>query len=378
MANDKPKHKNAEGNQEGKSDSAEKGGDSAEKPGEEALKQYWDGLKETTTGFIKEYSQPPGTVLKDYMDGMGKYLTSDYNKNNEKLYENTYKSVEELRKNPAHWLGEHTYDIASFGHDAIGELKAIQAAKGAERLGAIEGVTNLEAGGHLPEKLPEPAKPKTAESPHSPEKTPEVSPGIGEADQIPRPVRPSKLEFKTREVDMAKLSEPEARANVALRKQGWEQAKCEQVLGSAEPASFQIRTVKEGEELYRFDSKSRLDADRTKMDVPSPYWMDREAYQGLAKEFRNEQTGAWDSAGIKDRVALPCYNKADCIVKGSVLHETQGVASKCTGATESTYYYDQNNRCMIRNRSMEGGGSQLSIDSHQVQADKSGYVWSKK
>ena len=339
----------------------------------QALEEYGKGLKSSFDSFYKEYSQKPGKVLDDYVKGVTEYLTTDYNKNDRMIYANAAKSLDDFQKNPAHWLGEHTPDIAAHALHEIGP-------KGA---GAMKEVAREELQEARTLAKIEKVESAATTVKETPRLTPETPPKQW-FDEVPRR-RPGDLreprtkDFSTpREVNLDELSETENKAFPALRKQEWEVAKCEQVLSSGEPSSFKVRTIKQGEEFYRFDSKARLDADKSKMANPSAYWMDKETYDSLAREFYDAKSQSWNQEGLKSRLALPCYNKADCVVKGTAAHATDGVASKIGPATESTYYYDANNRVAIRHRGLEGGGEQISLDPKEVQVQTHSYHWSRK
>jgi hypothetical protein len=83
-------------------------------------------------------AQEPGTVLPQVVDAVVTYLTNDHNENDQKLYDDAVKAVEEIQKDPASFFGEHAVDIALSGVGAARDVAKVRAAGAAAELAAAE------------------------------------------------------------------------------------------------------------------------------------------------------------------------------------------------------------------------------------------------
>ncbi|HEU4583570.1 MAG TPA: hypothetical protein VFS67_35170 [Polyangiaceae bacterium] len=152
-------------------------------------------------------------------------------------------------------------------------------------------------------------------------------------------------------LDMDRLSASEQRAVATLRSGGYSPAKIEQILNSGK--NFAPRQFKQGEQMYAFDS-----ADYVGKDADSPFWLDKTGFQDVQARF--ERDGVWDRQGVKDYLALPCFNKADGIVQGTVARDCVGVQSTVGPATENVSYIAVDGTVVPGAPSLPGGGPQLS------------------
>ncbi len=150
---------------------------------------------------------------------------------------------------------------------------------------------------------------------------------------------------------MSRLSASDARASEILQEGGFSRDKTRQVLNSGK--DFTPRPFAKGEPLYAFDS-----ADYVGKDADSPFWLDRTAFDDVQSKFQRD--GVWDRQGVKDYLALPCFNKADGIVQGTVTRDCVGVQSTVGPATENVSYIAADGTVVRGAPSMPGGGQQLS------------------
>jgi hypothetical protein len=152
-------------------------------------------------------------------------------------------------------------------------------------------------------------------------------------------------------VDMDRLSASDQQAAMLLQGGGYSPGKTEQILNSGE--NFVPRQFKHGEPMYAFDS-----ADYVGKDADSPFWLDQTSFDNVQAKF--ERDGVWDRQGVKDYLALPCFNKADGIVQGMVARDCVGVESTVGTATENVSYIAADGTVVPGAPSLPGGGPQLS------------------
>lgn len=98
--------------------------------------EFFGGMAESISEGAKFLAQKPGTVAPQMLQGVVTYLTTDYNENNEKIYDDAVKAVDEIQKNPAKFFGKHALEIAGSAAGAAGELAGARAARTAGELGA--------------------------------------------------------------------------------------------------------------------------------------------------------------------------------------------------------------------------------------------------
>ncbi len=94
-----------------------------------ASNQFCGGMADSLSKSAKFLAQKPGTVLPQMADGLLTYLTNDYNENNQQMYDDAVKAVDELEKNPARFFGEHAVDAAmsaAGGGGPVGGLGAVR------------------------------------------------------------------------------------------------------------------------------------------------------------------------------------------------------------------------------------------------------------
>lgn len=152
-------------------------------------------------------------------------------------------------------------------------------------------------------------------------------------------------------LDMRRLSESDQQAAKILEGAGYSRPKIQQVLNSGR--EFAPRQLKQGEPMYAFDS-----ADYVGKDGDSPFWLDQSGFDDVRAKF--ERDGVWDRQGVKDYLALPCFNKADGIVQGTVARDCVGIESTVGPATENVSYTALDGTVVPGAPSLPGGGLQLS------------------
>ena len=159
--------------------------------------------------------------------------------------------------------------------------------------------------------------------------------------------------FKTRRViDMDHLSPHDEAAKEALTDQGWDEDKIKQILSSGE--DFRIKTLDEGDKLFGFNTVGRP------RDLPrSAYWLDEAGYQDVKAKFFKD--GVWDREGVKDYLALPCFNRANSLDTVEVTKSTSVVEAKVGKATELIQYSDDSGYGTgLMGKLMSGGGDQIT------------------
>lgn len=162
-----------------------------------------------------------------------------------------------------------------------------------------------------------------------------------------------KNSFNTRrKVDLKQLSQTEKEVVRQLKHQGRTREDMEQLLSSGE--NFEIVELQAGDQLYGFDSLSHAEG----KPQNSMYWTNEEGYQDVKTRFyKNEE---WDKDGIKNYLALPCYNRADTIDAAEVTKPQFAIRSKIGLATEQIAYTNSDYTTGMMGKIMPGGGLQLT------------------
>ena len=161
--------------------------------------------------------------------------------------------------------------------------------------------------------------------------------------------------FKTvRKVDIKNLSADETIAVKALEEQGWTPKKIKEVLSSGD--NFKTKDLQPGDKLYGFNT-----AGHGKDIQSSAYWLDEVGYQDVKSKYFKE--GVWDKEGVKNYLALPCYNKANAIDMAEVTQPTTVVEATIGKATELIQYIDNGSgySTELMGKIMGGGGAQVTV-----------------
>ncbi len=159
--------------------------------------------------------------------------------------------------------------------------------------------------------------------------------------------------FKTtREVDLENLSESEAAAYDVMRDQGWSDDKIAEVLSSGD--NFRIKELKAGDKLYGFGTQGYSKDINT-----SAYWMDEDGYLEMKSQYFKD--GEWNREGIKNSMALPCFNRANSIDIAEVTENHTVVESDIGTAREILQYSnDRGYSTGFTGKIMPGGGTQIA------------------
>ena len=163
-----------------------------------------------------------------------------------------------------------------------------------------------------------------------------------------------KAERPTGPVDMTNLSPSDDAAASQLQASGWNQATQEQVLNSGD--AFTVQPGSAGDNLYGFSSSDPAYA----KGANSAYWMDEPTYNNMQSQYQNPATGEWDSAGVKNSLALACYNQADTVYQGQLASDQPLTASTIGPAQETVTYANPDGSTNVFTRTMSGGGSQVA------------------
>ena len=107
--------------------------------------------------------------------------------------------------------------------------------------------------------------------------------------------------------------------------------------------------------MYGFSSKGYAKG------ADSPYWMDEASFRGMQQRHFDPATGKWNSAGVKNELALPCYNQANAIYRGTLSSDQPLVSSNIGKATETVRHVAADGSTIQRfTRTMTGGGTQVA------------------
>lgn len=157
---------------------------------------------------------------------------------------------------------------------------------------------------------------------------------------------------------MENLSAGDKAAARALERQGWHAKKVEQVIKSSN--GFTAKELKPGDKLHSFDTKGK-EKDLQK----SAYWMDEAEFKNVeSKYFKN---GQWDKEGVKNYLALPCFNRATDITTVQVTQPTTGLTSTVVKARELVKYTDSSGYTTgMLGKIMGGGGQQITVNPAHV------------
>ena len=178
------------------------------------------------------------------------------------------------------------------------------------------------------------------------ENEPMIPPGAKVTTSDFKPERPGGL-------DVDNLSAADQDAADAMAKGGWDANKRTEVLESGR--DFRTVDGRAGDNMYGFSSNGYAKGDS------SPYWTDETTYRDMQGRYQNPASGEWDSAGVKNELALPCYNSADAVYQGQLTQDQTMAASTINPAEESVTYVGRDGTELTKfTRTMSGGGTQIT------------------
>jgi len=162
-----------------------------------------------------------------------------------------------------------------------------------------------------------------------------------------------------RKVDLKNLSAEDRAANEALKEQQWDARQCEQILNSGD--SFKVKELKQGDKLYGFTTQG------VAKKANSSYWLDEGGYKDVKGKYYKD--GTWDKEGVKNYLALPCYNRADSIDMAEVTRPTSVLEAKIGKATELIQYSEGSGGYStgLMGKIMPGGGNQVTPSTSAIQ-----------
>jgi len=163
-----------------------------------------------------------------------------------------------------------------------------------------------------------------------------------------------------RQVDMDNLSPEDKATRKALADQGWNEDKVEEVLESGN--QFSLEKMEKDTTLYGFVTAGR---DNSKLENKA-YWLDKNGFSDVEDKFFKQ--GHWDREGIKDYLALPCFNRANDVITVELTESQTVVTSTIGKATELLKYTGENGYTTgTLGKIMGGGGTQISPDARKLQ-----------
>jgi len=180
--------------------------------------------------------------------------------------------------------------------------------------------------------------------------------GLHNQEELTPDFSTSAESFKTtRQVDMRNLSPEDKVAKKALKAQNWDGDKVEEVLESGN--DFTETSYQRGDKVYGFNTAGCL----RKLDN-SAYLLDESGMADVKSKYFKQ--GHWDKEGVKDYLALPCFNAASQIDAMEVTKPTTGIQSTIGKATELLRYDGADSYTTgTIGKIMGGGGTQTTLDT---------------
>lgn len=145
----------------------------------------------------------------------------------------------------------------------------------------------------------------------------------------------------------------------ALEHQDRSDKEIDQILSSGE--NFRSKPLDKDAKLYGFDSSDNPNGLKSQR---SPYWMDEAAYKDVKSKYY--QNGNWDREGVKNYLALPCYNRADVIDTATVTEPHTAIESTIGKATEQIGYTKGDASTGMMEKAMSGGGTQITPNPSSI------------
>nr|WP_295745596.1 hypothetical protein [uncultured Acidocella sp.] len=143
----------------------------------------------------------------------------------------------------------------------------------------------------------------------------------------------------------------------------WDDDKIDQILNSG--SNFGTKDYSVGDNIYKLQNLGY------NPDTPSPYILDQNGMNQLINQgYVDENLNVTNAAGVKQYLALPCYNMAQTIFQGQVTTPTTGVTSQINSASE-LFNLDNGAGGVDEGKLfMTGGGSQVSLAPSAVSFGK--------
>ena len=143
----------------------------------------------------------------------------------------------------------------------------------------------------------------------------------------------------------------------------WDDDKIDQVLNSG--SNFGTKDYSVGDNIYKLQNLGY------NPDTPSPYILDQNGMNQLLNQgYVDENLNVTNAAGVKQYMALPCYNMDQTVFQGQVTAPTTGVTSQINSASE-LFNLDNGAGGVDEGKLlMTGGGSQVSLPPSAVSFGK--------
>jgi hypothetical protein len=206
---------------------------------------------------------------------------------------------------------------------------------------------NTSGGGTAPADEAAEAKPQTVNR--------QRGQGVGSKTPAKVPAGPPNYDFESKRpggLDMNNLSPADTEARDQLKAGGWPDTTIVDVLKSGD--NFSTTNLTAGDKLYGFGS------DGYGLNSNSPYWLDQPGYDDVASKYIDPENGDLDSAGIKQYLALPCFNQANTIDQGTVASSQAAPQAIIGPAQETVTQAWTDGSTTSFQQFMTGGGTQIS------------------
>ena len=175
---------------------------------------------------------------------------------------------------------------------------------------------------------------------------------------IPSGAKVTTSDFKAEQtpggVDMNNLSAANQATADQLEANGYNAKMQKQIIDSGQ--NFTTQPGAAGDNMYGFSSSDPKYA----KTADSAYWLDEPTYQNMQAKYQDPTTGEWDSAGVKNELALPCYNQADTVYQGQLTSDQTLVKSDIGSADEQVTYTNPDGSTSNFRRPLAGGGAQFA------------------
>lgn len=172
----------------------------------------------------------------------------------------------------------------------------------------------------------------------------------------------SSKDFKNlKDINMKNLDKDQQEAVKIFKAQGRDKDLQKQILNSGH--NFKNRPLEAGDKLYGFTTKGFGKSQN------SAYWLDEQGMRDIRSKFyKNNQ---WDKGGVKNYLALPCFNMANDIVEATVTKQHKAISSTVDTANEHLGYLSKNGiKVKIKNNIMPGGGTQITPNPNFIEKIK--------
>jgi hypothetical protein len=133
------------------------------------------------------------------------------------------------------------------------------------------------------------------------------------------------------------------------------------------PYSYKHEYLESGTKLYAFANLEQT-GEYGRKSGKSPYYCMAEDIEQLEREgLLDVKNKTIDRMAIKDRLALPCTNRLECLVEAEVTH-SHGAVRTMIGEAEETFIFDEETS---RTRQMQGGGWQIHPNVENISLHRS-------